>query len=361
MRAAVLPRFEEPLVVEDLELLPPAPREVVVRARAVEVCVTDSYAVHPGPLAHPPAILGHSAAGVVEAVGSAVTTVAPGDRVLVAGTPACGDCFWCDRGEGHQCREIFEGGVRHVARRADGTPVSAAGGVGTYAELLLVREFGLVRMDTALPDEHLCLLSCGAASAMGAVFGIARVGLGDTVAVFGAGRIGSWLVQSARLAGAVRIVVVEPSAGRRERVRALGATDVLDPADGDVVAQIRDLTAGRGVDTAFEAAGDAAAVCTAFAATRRGGVVVPMGMTDWAATVDLPTNELAMRGREVRSCQYGNVDIRRDLPRFARVLEAGLLDPAAVIDRTYPLAAAGEALAAAARRELLTAVLLPDT
>lgn len=361
VRAAVLPAFDAPLAVEELELLPPGPRDVVVQARAVEVCVTDSYAIRPGPLAHPPAILGHSAAGVVEAVGSAVTAVRPGDRVVVAGTPACGACFWCDRGEPHQCREIFEGEVRHVARRADGTPVSAAGGVGTYAELLLVREFGLVRVDTTLPDEHLCLLSCGAASAMGAVFGIARVGLGDSVAVFGAGRIGSWLVQSARLAGAVRVVAVEPLADRRERVRALGATDVLDPTEGDVVEQVRDLTGGRGVDAAFEAAGDAAAVVQAFSATRRGGVLVPLGMTDWAATVDLPANDLAMGGREVRSCQYGNVDIRRDLPRFARVLEAGLLDPAAVVDRTYPLAEAGKALAAAADRELLTAVLLPTT
>jgi S-(hydroxymethyl)glutathione dehydrogenase / alcohol dehydrogenase len=360
VRAAVLGAFGAPPVVEDVELMPPGPRDVVVRAGAVEVCVTDSYALRPGPLAHPPAILGHSAAGVVEEVGSAVTTVAPGDRVVVAGTPACGECFWCDRGEGHQCREIFEADVRYVARRADGTAISAAGGVGTYAERLLVRDYGLVRIDTTLPDEHLCLLSCGAASAMGAVFGIARVGLGDTVAVLGAGRIGGWLVQAARLAGAVRIVAVEPMPGRRERVRALGATDVLDPGEGDVVGSIRELTGGRGVDAAFEAAADPAAVRTAFDATRRGGVVVPLGMTDWGVTVELPVNDLAMRGREVRSCQYGNVDIRRDLPRFARVLEAGLLDPAAMVERTYPLADAGKALAAAADRELITAVLLPQ-
>jgi S-(hydroxymethyl)glutathione dehydrogenase/alcohol dehydrogenase len=362
MRAAVLPGFEAPLVVEDLELLPPGPRDVMVRPGAVEVCVTDSYATRPGPLAQPPAILGHSAAGVVEAVGPGVSTVVPGDRVVVAGTPACGDCFWCERGEGHQCREIFEGAVRHVARRADGTPVSAAGGVGTYAELLLVREYGLVRIDTTMPDEHLCLLSCGAASALGAVFGIARVGLGDTVAVFGAGRIGGWLVQCARLAGAVQVIVIEPLPERRKRAGGLGATHMLDPADGDVVEQIRDLTGGRGVDIAFEATGGpgtAAVVQAAFAATRRGGVVVPLGMTDWAATVDLPANDLAMCGRDVRSCQYGNVDIRRDLPRFARVLEARLLDPAAMVDRTYPLAEAGAALAAAENRELLTAVLKP--
>ncbi|OZM81344.1 zinc-binding dehydrogenase [Pseudonocardia sp. MH-G8] len=364
MRAAVLPEFEAPLVLEELELLPPGPRDVVVRPGAVEVCVTDSYATRPGPLSRPPAILGHSAAGVVEAVGSAVTTVAPGDRVLVAGTPACGDCFWCRRGEGHQCREIFEGGVRHVARRADGTLVSAAGGVGTYAEQLLVREYGVVRMDTTLPDEHLCLLSCGAASALGAVFGIARVGLGDTVAVLGAGRIGGWLLQAARLAGAVRVVAVEPLPERRKRAAALGASDVLDPADGDVVEQVRDLTGGRGVDAAFEATGGpgtAAAVRTAFAATRRGGVVVPLGMTDFGVTVDLPVNDLAMRGREVRSCQYGNVDLQRDLPRYARVLESGLLDPVAMVERTYPLPDAGSALAAAEDREVLTAVLLPNS
>ncbi|WP_343940117.1 alcohol dehydrogenase catalytic domain-containing protein, partial [Pseudonocardia zijingensis] len=244
MRAAVLGAFGSAPSVEDVELMTPGPHDVVVRPGAVEVCVTDSYALRPGPLAHPPAILGHSAAGVVEEVGAAVTTVVPGDRVVVAGTPECGECFWCDRGEPHQCREIFEGAVRHVARRADGTPISAAGGVGTYAERLLLREYGVVRVPTSLADEHLCLLSCGATSAMGAVFGIARVGLGDTVAVFGAGRIGGWIVQCARLAGAVRIVAVEPMAERRERAAGLGATHVLDPADGDVVERIRDLTGG---------------------------------------------------------------------------------------------------------------------
>jgi Zn-dependent alcohol dehydrogenases, class III len=358
VRAVVLPAYETPLVIEDLEILAPGPRDVVVRPGAVEVCVTDSYAFKPGKLARPPAIPGHSAAGVVEAVGPAVTTVRPGDRVVVAGTPACGDCYWCDRGEGHQCREIFEGDPRYVARRADGTLVSAIGGVGTFAEQLLVREYGLVRVESSLPDEHLCLLSCGAGSAMGAVFNIARVAEGDTVAVFGAGRIGCWLVQSARLAGAVRIIAVEPVPGRRERVRALGATDVVDPADGDVVAAVRDLTGGRGADVVFEAVGgDADVVRSAFLAARRGGVLVPMGMSGFDATVELPVNQLAMHGREIRSCQYGNVDLRRDLPRFARVLEAGLLDPAAVVERTYPLADAGEALAAAAKRAVLTAVL----
>jgi threonine dehydrogenase-like Zn-dependent dehydrogenase len=136
--------------------------------------------------------------------------------------------------------------------------------------------------------------------------------------------------------GAVPAVeAVEPMPGRRERVRALGATDVLDPADGDVVEQIRDLTGGRGVDVAFEAAADVAAVRAAFDATRRGGIVVPLGMVDRGVTVDLP--------------------------RFARVLEARLLDPAAMVDRTFPLADAGKALGAAADRELITAVLLPQT
>lgn len=359
MRAAVLTEFGSPLRVENVEPLPLGPRDVTVRPGAVEMCVTDCYATRPNPLTELPTILGHSAAGIVEEVGAAVPHIRPGARVVVAGTPACGACRYCARGQPYQCREIFEPETRYVAALRDGAHVSAGGGVGSYAELARVPDFGVVEIGADVPDEHLCLLSCGVTSALGTVFRIAQVELADSVAVFGCGRIGGWLVQAARLAGAGRIVVVEPLAQRRGLATKLGATDVLDPADDDAVAQVRALTDGDGVDHAFEATGDATAMEQAFAATRRGGAVVPMGMTDWDATVAVPANELAMTGRRILSCQYGNVDARRDLPRFARVLGAGLLDPAPMIDRTFQLDEVNEALDAIDSKGVTTAILEP--
>jgi S-(hydroxymethyl)glutathione dehydrogenase / alcohol dehydrogenase len=360
VRAAILEEFGRPLVIEEIEPAPPGPHDVVVRTGAVAVCITDTLAANGVTFLQPPILLGHAAAGVVVEIGANVTRARPGDRVVIAGTPECGVCYWCVRGDSAWCEELV-GGVfppRNVAT-LNGEPVGADGGVGTYAEQLTIREIGVVPVETELPDEQLCLLGCGVTSGLGAVFNLAEVEPGASVAVVGCGQLGLWMVQAARAAGATQIVAVEPRAERRALAAELGATQLVDPTEGDPVEQVLALTDGRGVDVALEAAGPTDAMAQAFRMTRRAGTVVPTGMTreSMTETVTLPAIEFGVGARRVHGCQYGGAHIRRDIPRFARMLEAGLVDAGPIVSRRFALDEINEAFRAAENHEVVTGVI----
>ena len=362
MRAAILEAIGEPLAIEEVELREPGPREVVVAIGAVDVCITDALSTRGHVAATPPTIPGHAAAGVVEEVGTHVERLRVGDRVVVAGTPECGDCFWCVRDQPDQCVEML-GGIfppRVVARRADGAEVHADGGVGAFAERMVVRDIGVVAVDSELSDEHLSLLGCGVTAGVGAVVNLAEVQPGSSVAVVGTGALGLWMVQGARVAGAATIIAVEPRAVRRQLARAVGATHAVDPADGDPVEQVKELTGGRGADSVLEAAGPPEAMAQALAMTRPAGTMVPSGWETLSSTVTLPAVDFAISGKRIHSCQYGGAHIRRDIPRFAAMMAAGLLDPAPLVGRRFALDEADEALAAALQREIVTGVIVPS-
>src|SRR3954453_2975593 len=218
MRAALLAELKAPFVVEEVELLDPTPGRLVVRTGATPFCSTDCINQR-GELGKvPPTILGHASIGVVEEVGADVTHIAVGDRVLVPGTPECGVCFYCAEGRPDQCSELFDAkSYFHIAQRADGTPVTAAGNVGGYAELMNVSANHAFELHTDLPDDVLSLLGCGITSGVGAVLNVAEVKPGRSVAILGTGHLGLWMVQGARLAGAGRIIAVGAIARRPRR------------------------------------------------------------------------------------------------------------------------------------------------
>jgi S-(hydroxymethyl)glutathione dehydrogenase/alcohol dehydrogenase len=224
---------------------------------------------------------------------------------------------------------------------------------------MVYRESHVAAVDTDLPPEQLCLLGCGVTSGLGAVFNIARVQPGSSVAILGCGHLGLWMVQAARAAGAAQIVAVEPLAQRRALAGRLGATELVDPADGDPVEQVKELTAGRGADHVLEAAGPVAAMEQGFLMTRPGGVFVPTGVETMTATVTLPAVEFALAAREIRGSQTGGSHILRDIPRFARMLERGDVDAGPIVTRTWRLDEVNEALAAARAKDVLTGVIVP--
>jgi S-(hydroxymethyl)glutathione dehydrogenase/alcohol dehydrogenase len=361
VRAAVLAELRQPFVVEEIELLDPTPGRVVVRTGATPFCSTDCINQR-GELGKvPPTILGHASIGVVEAIGADVTHVAVSDRVLVPGTPECGHCFYCAEGRPDQCSELFDAKEYfHVAFRPDGAPVSAAGNVGGYAEMMNVTANQAFPLHTDLPDDVLSLLGCGITSGVGAVLNVAEVKPGRSVAVLGCGHLGLWMIQGALLAGAAKIIAVEPIAWRREMAGRLGATDLVDPDDGDPIEQVRALTGGRGADYVLEAAGMTAAQEQALTTARRAGTIVLTGVERLGATVTYPQFELALQGRRVLSCQNGNVRMRRDLPLFVAMLEDGRLDAEPIITTRYPLEGINEALAASGEKRDLTGVIVPN-
>jgi S-(hydroxymethyl)glutathione dehydrogenase/alcohol dehydrogenase len=356
MRAALLVEFNEPFVVEEIAYHEPAPGRVLVRTGASPFCSTDilNWRGQLGKI--PPTILGHASMGEVVEVGAGVAHLRPGQRVIVPGTSECGICFYCSIGRPDQCSETFDrGGIwPHVADRGNGQPVSAAGNVGGYAELMNVTANQVFPIESDLPDESLGLLGCGITTGLGAVFNVARVEAGSSVAVVGLGHLGQWMVQAAKVAGARRIVAVDPLAGR------LGATDLVDPGADDPVAQVRALTEGRGADYVLEAATLASAQTQAILMSRRAGTVVLSSVERADAVVTVPQVAIAVQSRAIVSTQNGNVRMRRDLPRFIRMLENGWVTAEPIVTSRYPLDGINEALQASIDKRDLSGVIVPS-
>lgn len=357
MRAALL-EGANPFTVEDVTLLPTGPGEVLIRTEAAFACVTDVIQRRSGGSIPGPHIRGHAGVGEVVEIGEGVERARVGDRVVVATRPECGECFYCDHGQPQQCASAEQPGP-DVAVRADGTRLRASARVGAYAEYMKVPAATIVPIESDLGGDVLSTLGCGVSAGLGAALNVADIAPGTTVAVLGAGVFGLSIVQGARLAGAGRIVVVEPLAERRELALRLGATDTIDPGTDAPIEAVRDLTEGRGADTAFEAVGDPAAMRTAFDLTRRGGDVVLGGFGPKGSVVEFPANEIALRSRRILSVQFGGVSVRRDIPRFVGLIERGDVDVPALLSGTFRLDDINTALDGQEDYSLLGAVVVP--
>jgi S-(hydroxymethyl)glutathione dehydrogenase/alcohol dehydrogenase len=332
-------------VVEDVASLPPGPSDVVVRIGASGVCHSDLSVLTGKTGLRGPMVLGHEAAGTVEWVGAGVTGVATGDRVIASLTPVCGACWFCARGETHLCQSV--GSIMSTPRvtRASGEAAPCMAGLGTFAESMTVSETSLVRVDTDLPDEQLALLGCGVTTGLGAVINTAQPQVGATFAVVGCGGVGMAAIQGARICGASVIVAVDPVPAKRLAALALGATHAVDPAEGPIDTQVRDLTEGRGVDVVVEAVGSGPLLEQALAATRRGGTTVVVGAPAFDATVSIKPALLMLDDRSIRGSYFGGTRAHRDLPRYVSLAETGRLDLASMVSRRITLSEVGDALA----------------
>src|SRR3712207_2453334 len=261
IRAAVLERFAEPLVVQEIELAEPRAGEVLVRLHACGVCHTDMYSASGvDPSGYAPCVLGHEGAGVVEAVGEGVTSIAPGDHVVTLFSPQCGECVNCRSGKTNICRAIR--GQQNQGHLPDGTTrLSRAGedirhfmGCSTFAEATVMPEIALAKVSPEAPLEAACLFACGLSTGLGAAMYRAQVEPGSTCVVFGLGMVGLGAVVGARLQGAERIIAVDLAEERLELAKQHGATDTWVGGEG-VVERVLEETDGFGADFTFEATG----------------------------------------------------------------------------------------------------------
>ena len=361
IQAAIAHEGELEFRVETVTLRDPGEGDVVVEIAATAFCYSDWLSIAGDAEARVPGIrpivLGHTAVGTVVDRG-AEARHRVGQRVLITATPECGVCFWCTSGRIDQCEGLFVP-APIIGTLADGSEVRAPGHGGTYAERSVLRGIQAFPIDSDLPDAWLAMFGCGIVSGMGAVVNVGQVEPGSSVAVVGCGQVGLWMIQAARLRGAARIIAVEPLAHRRALASRVGATDVIDPADGPVAEAVRALTHGRGADYGFDAGGTLQAVRDTFLATRNGGVSVLTSYVERWSEVELPLFELALRGRDVRSSQSGRLDMRRDIAQFTRLLESGEVDVDAMLGATYPLAEVNAALAASRDRTEITPIIQP--
>jgi Zn-dependent alcohol dehydrogenase len=337
---------------------------VQVRIAACGVCHSDLSIVDgsfPSPL---PVVLGHEAAGVVEEIGPGVTSVAPGDQVVLTPLPSCGRCYFCTRNQPTLCAEwslslftsLLPDGTSPLSRR--GEIVYRGLATAAWAEHAIMPEVGVVRVDPDLPLETACVIGCAVQTGVGAVLNTAAVEPGATVLVLGAGGIGIAVTQGARIAGAARIVVSDPVAERRDAALRFGATDVIDPGADDVAMAGLELTGGIGFDYAFEAAGQAALIEQGIAAIRPGGTTVCVGAPPVDQGIGIP-GVVGFTATEKRlvGCLLGSVHAARDIPILVALWRAGRLDLEGMVTARLPLSDAEDGLERLRRREGIRTVL----
>jgi S-(hydroxymethyl)glutathione dehydrogenase/alcohol dehydrogenase len=325
MRAAVLNQIPGPLEVAEIEIDDPGPREVRVRVVASGLCHSDLHFME-GKYDHKtPVVLGHEAAGVVEAVGRDVAGLRPGDHVVACLSVFCGRCPECLSGRPALCdapeRERAPEQPPRLSR--GGVPVQQFAHLAAFAEEMLVHEHALVKIRPEMPLDRAALIGCAVTTGVGAVINTARVPTGSTVAVLGCGGVGLNCVQGAALAGASRIIAVDTLAWKLELARTFGATDVVDASEEDAVGAVREMTGG-GVEYSFEAIGLKLTAEQSFAMLRAGGTATLIGLIPEGQKIELMGTDF-LSERRIQGSSMGSNRFRIDIPRFVEFYLAGKL------------------------------------
>jgi alcohol dehydrogenase len=326
----------KPLAIEELELEPPGPGEVLVRIRAAGLCHSDLSVINGDRPRPTPMALGHEAAGVVEEVGPVVgdpagSDLAPGDHVVCVFVPSCGHCGPCAEGRPALCEPgaaantvgTLLSGERRL-HRADGTPVHHHLGVSAFAEYATVSRRSLVKIDPDLPLEEAALFGCAVLTGVGAVVNTARVPAGSSVAVIGLGGVGLSSLLGAVAAGAREVVAIDLADDKLAFAEEIGATATFNAGDPECADQVRAATGG-GVEYAFELAGSVRALELAYRVTRRGGTTVTAGLPNPTATLPLPAVNLVAEERTLKGSYVGSCIPTRDIPRFVDLYRRGKL------------------------------------
>jgi S-(hydroxymethyl)glutathione dehydrogenase / alcohol dehydrogenase len=364
-KAAVCEGIDRPLEVNEVELDPPKAGEVRVRMGASGVCHSDLSVVNGTLLSPLPSVLGHEGAGVVEEVGEGVTSVKPGDHVVLSFVPQCGSCYFCTHDTPEMCEPGFmamaTGGQLDMTPRfaRGGVPLHQMSGLGTFSEELVCPEISTVKVDADVPLTRAALIGCGVLTGFGAAANTADVREGDTVAVIGCGGVGLNVIQGAKYKGAERIIAVDQFDSKLQLAEDFGATDRVNAKDGDAVAQIQELTGGRGVDVAFEVIGLKTTVQQALAMARRGGQAIIVGVPKMEQVLEVPiAMELLVNEKQVRGSWYGSSNVQRDVPMLIDLYKQGTLKLDELVSRTIGLSDINDAFKAMEAGEVARSVVV---
>ncbi len=345
-----------PVTVETVVVPDPGPGEALVKVAACGVCHTDLHYREGAINDDFPFLLGHEAAGTVEAIGDGVTGLAEGDYVVLAWRAPCGQCRSCRRGRPWYCFDS-----RNAAQPMtleDGTPLSPALGIGAFAEYTLVAAGQAVPVDPAARPEAAGLIGCGVMAGFGAAVNTGGVGRGDTVAVIGCGGVGNAAIAAAALAGARRVIAVDVDPRKLEWARGFGATDTVNAADTDPVEAIRGFTDGFGADVVIEAVGRPETYRQAFHARDHAGTLVQVGVPDPSMRIELGMIDLFGRGGALKSSWYGDCLPSRDFPMLIDLYLRGQLDLDGFVSETVGIGDVEEAFAKMGRGEVLRSVVV---
>ena len=379
IHAAILWEQGQPLSVEAAELDAPGPGEVLVELKAAGVCHSDLHPARGDWPAKTPLVLGHEGAGIVREVGASVTSVKPGDHVVLCWAPACGLCPPCREGRAVLCDRVEKvtfrnklpsGEARLHARQQDVAPFL---GTACFSDCVVVPEGGAIRVPSDVSFEALATIGCAVMTGVGAVTNAGQVPQGARVVVIGTGGVGLNVVQGAAIAGCERIIAVDLRPAPLAIARQFGATDVVmgtglrtDASTGygdpspvhDVPAAVRELTAGRGADFVFDTVGSPATLTTALASVRKGGTVVLTGLSRLDGQGSIAMFPFVMQEKRLIGSVYGSGNPARDIPRLVSLYQEGQLKLNELVSRRYALERINDALTALAASDGARGVIL---
>jgi S-(hydroxymethyl)mycothiol dehydrogenase len=356
VRGVVAKAKGAPVTVETILVPNPGPGEALVRVQACGVCHTDLHYREGAINDEYPFLLGHEAAGVVEAVGDDVSNVAPGDFVILAWRAPCGTCRSCLRGRPWYCFDSANAAQKMTL--PDGTPLSPALGIGAFTELSLVAAGQAVKVDPAAGPEAAGLIGCGVMAGFGAAVNTGGVSRGDTVAVFGCGGVGDAAIAAAALAGARKVIAVDLDSRKLEWAKEFGATDTVNASEGDPVEAIKALTGGFGADVVIEAVGHPEVFRQAFFARDLAGTLVQVGVPSPTMTLEVPMIEFFGRGGALKPSWYGDCLPSRDFPLLIDLFLSGRFPLDRFVTETVALDQVEEAFAKMQRGEVLRSVVV---
>jgi S-(hydroxymethyl)mycothiol dehydrogenase len=355
VRAVVAKAKGAPVSIETIEVPDPGPGEALVQVQACGVCHTDLHYREGAINDDFPFLLGHEAAGIVEAVGPDVTGVAPGDFVILNWRAVCGNCRACRKGKPWYCFATFNATQKMTL---DGAPLSPALGIGAFAEKTLVAAGQCTKVDPAAPPEAAGLIGCGVMAGLGAAMNTGGVTRGDSVAVWGCGGVGDAAIAGARLAGASTIIAIDIDDKKLEWAKQFGATHTINGAKEDTVARVRELTGGNGADVCIEAIGLPQTYEQAFYARDLAGTVVLVGVPNPTMKIELPLIEVFGRGGSLKSSWYGDCLPTRDFPMLIDLYLQGRLDLDRFVSEKISLDQVEEAFHRMERGEVLRSVVV---
>ncbi|MDB5457267.1 MAG: alcohol dehydrogenase [Caulobacter sp.] len=363
MKAAVLREVGKPLQIETVAIGKPGPREVLIRTKAAGVCHSDLHFIE-GSYPHPlPAVLGHESAGVVEAVGDEVRTVKVGDHVITCLSVYCGHCEVCLTGHMSLCisseTKRPKGAEPRLYKEGGDDPRMAQFlNLSSFAELMLVHEHACVAIRKDMPFDRAALIGCSVTTGVGAVIHTSNVRPGETVAVIGCGGVGLAAINGAAIAGAGRIIAIDRVPSKLALAKTFGATDVINAGEGDVVAQVQELTGG-GVHHSFEAIGLKVTAEQAFKMLRRGGTANIIGMIPVGTMIELHGPDF-LGEKGIQGSMMGSNRFPVDMPRFVDFYMAGKLKLDDLISRRIKLEEVNSAFDELKRGELARSVIVFD-
>jgi S-(hydroxymethyl)glutathione dehydrogenase/alcohol dehydrogenase len=360
MKAAVLREVGKPLQIEDVQISKPGPHEVLIRTKAAGVCHSDLHFIE-GLWPHPlPTVLGHESAGIVEAVGSEVTTVKPGDHVITCLSAFCGHCEFClsDRMSLCLSPETKRKADEESRLKQNGQAMPQYLNLSSFAEQMLVHEHACVAIRKDMPFDRAALIGCGVMTGVGAAILTSKVRPGETVAVVGLGGVGLAAVNGAAIAGAGRIVAIDMSRSKSNLASQFGATDFVCAADGDPVKAVLELTGG-GVDHSFECVGLTATAEQAFGMLKRGGACTVVGMIPVGQKLSLPGTAF-MSGKKIQGSTMGSNRFPIDMPRLVDMYMSGKLKLDEMISRRIRLEDVNDAFAEMKTGQIARSVIVFD-